>query len=707
MSFTKLQYINMPKPVVRYRTALTNYDEALVDGRWIGRYWQTAGYIEKEGIADDNYKIPFPALSTHAFDLEIDGQSLSFGWKFVRFVEEEPNVHCVVELESEIRSVRVRLHTRIDGTPILTRWIEVTNLSDKPAAISKLVPASGLLFRTKNAKEMMPAGRDDIFTLGHFAEKVSWGMEGGFQQMPLPRGTFALECVNGRSGHSSPFFTLKNEATGQIVIGSLGWSANWKIEFKSDKLPADGEAAVAFQAMPIAPAPMRVLAPHETIVSPQMHLGMMNGDLDLAVQAMHDHIRKSVMPPQPKDRDFRVVYNHWSYTEHELSESALFHEIDVAAEIGAELFIVDAGWYADKNTDWWQTAGDWRTGDRLPRGLAPIREYAHKKGLLFGLWCEVERAGLLSTTGKEHPEWFLVRDGKPLETILDLTNPAAAEYVESTINRLVEEYQLDLFRLDYNTVVGEGGRTKRDGFMENTLYRHCEVIYAIFDRLRAKYPNLLLENCSSGGGRTDLGMVSRFHHTWVTDWQLAPRSVRIFNGMSMALPPEYVDRNCGVGQNSHLTGDLGFQLRSCMLGHFTLTGFHPTAEDRNPEHIGFVKHCVSLYRDFIRPMLPQSNIFHHTPVLENFQPHDWCVIELADKKADKALCALFRLAGPSTPEYTIKPRGLNPGKTYRITFDNSGHIVQMTGLDLTQKGLTIRLDFALTSELLKIEAIDK
>lgn len=531
-------------------------------------------------------------------------------------------------------------------------------------------------------------------------------MEGDFQQIPLPRGSFALESTNGRSGFGSPFFTLRNEATGQIVIGSLGWSGNWKIEFKSDRNPGDGEAAVAFQAMPAAPAPLRVLAPGETIVSPQLHLGCLQGNLDQAVQAMHAHIRKSVMPPQPAGRDFRVVYNHWSYVEHELSEAALFHEIDVAAEIGAELFIVDAGWYADKDTNWWQTTGDWREGNRLPRGLAPIRDYAHHKGLLFGLWCEVERAGLESRTAREHPEWFLVRDGKPLDTVLDLTNPAVAEYVEASINRLVEDYALDLFRLDYNTAIGEGGRVQRDGFMEDTLYRHYEVLYGIFDRLRKKYPNLLLENCSSGGGRTDLGMVSRFHHTWVTDWQVAPRSVGIFNGMSIALPPEYVDRNCGVGQNSHLLGALDFQLRSCMLGHFTLTGFHPTAADRNPDHLGFVKHCVALYKRFIRPLLPQSRVFHHTPVLESYCPHDWCVIELAANDARRVLCALFRLAGPADPEYTLKLRGLDSGKTYHVVFDNTGHSARMTGLDLMQRGLTIRLDSALSSELLTFEAID-
>jgi len=163
MAFTQIQFLDTPKNEVRYRTGLTNYDEILTDGRWVGRYWNSTGFIEKEYFADDLFDLPFPALPIEAFNLEIDGQRLHFGWKFVNFIEEEPNVHSIVELESEIRPVRVRIHTRLDGTPIMTRWLEITNLSDKPAALSKLSPWSGLLSRVRNWRDHMPEGCDDVF----------------------------------------------------------------------------------------------------------------------------------------------------------------------------------------------------------------------------------------------------------------------------------------------------------------------------------------------------------------------------------------------------------------------------------------------------------------------------------------------------------------------------------------------------------------
>jgi alpha-galactosidase len=147
--------------------------------------------------------------------------------------------------------------------------------------------------------------------------------------------------------------------------------------------------------------------------------------------------------------------------------------------IGAELFMVDAGWYADANTPWPDTSGDWQAGNRLPNDLFPVFDYARSKGLRCGLWVEIESAGKASKLATEHPDWFITRYGKPVERVLDLAKPAVREYVESTILRLIERYRLDMFRLDYNLDAWEGGFNLRDGRQENTLWRHVEAMYAI------------------------------------------------------------------------------------------------------------------------------------------------------------------------------------------------------------------------------------
>lgn len=693
---------------IRYTSGLTIYDEALVGGRLLGRYWAADGFVEVEETAAD--MASRAGAPTHAFTLELDGQALHFGWGFLGVRELEPERpgtrHVVVELEHALRPARVRVHTVLDGGPVLVRWLEVANAGQRPAALAAVAPWGGVLMRVRSVEYRpgMPGQPGRRFSLGRFLDP-EWGGEGDFGWEALPVGTRRIEARRGRSGRPAPFFVVRNDATGELAVGHVGWSGNWAVELLYEEDVRGREAWVAWRAGPAGPGPLRVVAPGETVATPAIHLGYLFGDLDEAVQAMHEHVRAGVFLPQPEGRADRVVYNHWGYVRHELTEAALRHEIDVAREVGAELFVVDAGWFGGAGSNWATTVGDWRPGDRLPDGLEPVFAYARERGLLYGLWMDAERIGPESQTARDHPDWLMRRDGAPVGTALDLANPEAAAWLEGEIDRLVDTYDLDLFRLDYNVDVWEGGYRERDGYYENALWRHYEALYGIFDRLHRRRPRLLLENCSSGGGRTDLGLLRRFHYTWITDWQLAPRNIKIFNGMTLALPPEACDRNAGVGQDSHWRGDLDTQMRSCMLGHFTLTGIYPPGGRANPDHLDRVRHHVQVYKEQIRPWLRSCRLYHHTPVLEGSEPEGWCALELVSRDRRRAACALFRLAGAAEPEYRLRPRGLDPGLTYRVTSDNTAMGFERDGLALRDQGIGIRLDRPLASELLLIEVV--
>ncbi|MDB5056959.1 MAG: Alpha-galactosidase [Chloroflexi bacterium] len=700
-----------PAHGARYTSGLTIYDEALVDGRWKGRYWAASGFSEVEASAaalaarDD--------LPLHAFSLNIDGQDLNFGWRFVaarHIPAERPGAcHAIVELAHALRPITVRVHTMLDGSPVLVRWLDITNTGASPASLAAVAPWSGVLMHVRGMSQILPQPHPGLvgesFSVGRFVDPA-WGNEGDFSWRRLSPGTIRLESRRGRSGRPAPFFVARNEVTGEHVIGHVAWSGNWSIDFTYEEDQAAGEAWLAWHAGPSGPAPMRLIAPGDTVTTPAVHLGYLLGDLDDAVHAMHEHVRAAVVLPAPDGRANRVVYNHWSFARHELTDAGLRHEIDVAVEIGAELFIVDAGWFGNIGTPWHTTVGDWRVGDRLPAGLEPIFSYARQRGLLYGLWMDAERIGPESRTAREHPEWLLQRDGRPVGTALDLTNPAAAAWLEEQINHLVEDFDLDLFRLDYNIDVWDGGYREHGGYYVNSLWRHYEVLYGIFDRLHLRYPNLLLENCASGGGRTDLGLLQRFHYTWITDWQLAPRSIKIFNGMTLSLPPEACDRNAGVGMDSHLRGDLDTQIRSCMLGHFTLTGIYPPGEHGNPRHVDRIRHHVQLYKTAIRPWLSTSRMYHHTPALIGREPEGWCVMELVSADRRHGVTGVFRLAGTLDPEYLYRPRGLAADTRYRVTRDNLGQSFQREGADLLDRGVRVRLDRVLSSELLLFEAVD-
>ena len=119
-----------------------------------------------------------------------------------------------------------------------------------------------------------------------------------------------------------------------------------------------------------------------------------------------------------------------------------------------------------------------------------------------------------------------------------------------------------------------------------------------------------------------------------------------------------------------------------------------------------VRHWVALYRDFVRPFMSTGRIYHHTPEVSGPDPQGWGVLELASADRARGICGLFQLSAPTEPEYLLRLRGLDVSRRYRVTWDNSGQACELDGLTLMKRGLTVRLEGALTSELLTCEALD-
>lgn len=700
-TFCKVEQVTANFNVARYTSGLTLYEEALVDSRWINRHSSPIGKIVSDPLVRGEL------LNNSAFALEIDGASLHSGWQWVGFeklpAEREGQEHCAVNLRHDLRQIELAVHTIIDGSAVMMRWLEITNASGAPAALSKLSVWHGRALPLQARDSCYgPAGFQTVrrlYELGYFIDN-GHSQEGHFQWRTLDKQTVEIGEDGGKSGWGHPIAYLRDAEAGHMMVIQLAWSGNWRMQFK----PVDG---VLFTSVgPYAAPPMRIIAPGETITSPRVHFGCVCGDITEMVQELHTHQRRSVIVPPPKGSANLISYNHWSYITHEMDEQRLLREIDIAADVGAEVFTVDAGWYGDEGVDWGKVTGDWRPGGRLPNGLKPVFDYARSKGLKCGLWVWIEAASQGSKIIAEHPDWLLHRDGKPLNHLLDLAKPEVAEWVESEIARIVTEYEIDLFRLDYNASPGEGGYNLRHGHMENTIRRHYEAFYGIWQRTRERFPNLILENCAGGGGRTDLGMMSQMHFTWFSDYCLAPRTIRMQNGMLLALAPELLARAYGMIMNAHLGGDVDMQLRmNFMLGNPCLSGLWPKAEDANPLVRDKIRNAVEFFKTHVRPMINQCRVFHHTPEIRGQEPGGWCVLEYALPDASKAIVGAFRLAGEADSRRTIKLRGVSREKNYTLWMDNSRERIEITGRELADSGVTVNLMNPMTSELLLIEQV--
>ena len=704
-----------PFPGVRFSSGLTICDEELRNGRWLSRYWGSTGQIIPEfQLANESKALDM--LPADAFKLEIEGQDLSGTWKWIRAnqveVHDPEGLLVTIELESSARPISIKIQTLLGGGPVMVRWLEITNTGQKPTAISNVSPWSGQLWHTPNFNERLQSNATNVYEVG-YTQYSNWGEEGAWRFDPIVNETKIITGEKGKSGWGHPSFFARNNATGEWFAASLGWSGNWKIRLTSKvegimERRSNADARLFFDMGPSSVDPVqRVLEPGESVHSPQVHILCMKSDLDHVTQALMEHVRRDVLPHPPSEHVFDVEANHRGYIVDHESEEGIDREIDMAADIGAEMFVIDAGWFGPEPNQWYLNAGDWYAGAWLPHDIQPIREHARKKGMQFGLWVEPEAIGLATKLRKDHPDWVMTRDGEPVDQgrQLDLSNPDAARWVQSEIERIIRKYDLDMFRIDYNTTINEGGNRVRDGFVESTSWRYVDNLYAIFDHLRKEFPKVIFQNCAGGGGRLDLGIMRRFDNTELSDWLRAPRGIKILNGMTWILPPEILLRTFGTESDGLLEdGDIATQMRLTQMSLPIFRGLSPTPAEFNPLLRDQIRSGVELYKSELRPILRDARVFHHTPLTEYYNQTPWVVLEYASPDARKAVVTLFRTSSFGDPVYRLTPRGLDASQKYRVTFENRGETAVLSGIDLMRDGIPVTLQTAETSEMLVFES---
>lgn len=708
--FIDINVKTTPEHLIRFTSGNTIYVEGLVGDRWVGRYWTPDGRIN----------VPYELYADDAFAIQIEGKWLSTGWKWIGASEmpREGNGarHFVVELSNTLRPIGLKIHTRLDGTPVLVRWLEIENTATKPTALSAVYPWSSRLWRSQDYRASVPEDSHSVFTLGYFTE-VGHGWEGWFQWFPLGDQVARIRYDVGH-GANDPFFMVRNEAEGEYFIGALAWTANWDMEFKSEgesvgfgggRILPGKDANLWFKLGPWASSAQRVIAAQEKIMTPAVHLGHVDGALDMPVQAMHEHVRRSVLPSRKPERAYLIQYSvpgdqgfiAKKFGDLEgMNEKNLIEQIDLASALGAELFIVDAGW--------WDVYGEWTPSiTRFPHGLEPVADYARKKGMLFGLYAEVEGARGDWTQCKwckEHPDWFFPK----FKNILNLTKPEVVAQVESQLTRMIDQYHLDLYRHDFNTpFTGELGQTARDGFEENDYWRYYQGWYGILERIHKKYPDLILQQAAAGGMRNDFGMASRWHEPYLTDGLNMPHVLQNYAGQTLALPPEIFVIAFGIPSNSPNRGPFDTHLRvTYSLGTPWVAPAAPSLEDISPERLERYRYYANLYKTFIRPMFPTCKMYHHAPVTDTggVTSSPWFVMEFASPDRSKGWATLVRLRQGAPDVFQFNPRGLDPAKSYRVTFDSKGTAANMDGLRLMGQGLPVRLESTLSSELILFES---
>ncbi len=703
--FFDLYYKDGENATFCYRSGKTVYEEMFIGGGLVSCGWNDAGYplnlLEKCGTRLDKKRFAEP----FAFNIELDGQSLDYGLEKVDFKVEktDENLKSVLTLRSRYKPVEIRVHTLLDGTAMFTRYLEIENLSDTYMNLSRLTVLGGGIEMTEIDKYTESKELDEFYSLGYFCND-GWGREGEFMWRKLSPEVTSINTRFHRDRFRHPMLFIRNNLTGKIWFMQTAFSGGCRFTVDYNAQKDRNTTRLSFKAEIVSHKPMLVLKPHETFTSPEVHMGSVFGDIDEAVNEMISHIRKSVFTLADGKE---ALVGCGMGAEHDMTVETSKSYIRQFAEMGGEVFIVDAGWVCPpgKEAEWSVYNGrNLPDKNRYPNGLKEISDYTRESGMKFGLWVDIENAGEMSGVHEIHPEWFSVNPfGETSSRYLDMSIPEVAEWAESELERIIREYDLDLLRVDHNIDYTDyfGIRESEKGLPECVTLRHVNAVYRMYENLKKKFPHVIFENCAGGGGRTDLGMMKNFNHTWVSDCQCAPYSILITNGMTMALPPERVDR-LFAGMGCHNFGSFDLQMRNCMLGHMSLNVIAPPDAEINSEQMDFVCHSVDVYKTFIRPFLSEAKVFHHTPDLKK---NEFAILEIASPDSSKGAIAVFALANIKG-EKNIRAKGADASKNYKVTLDNDGVSFIVSGRELKQKGIVINITSPMSSELVLYEEVE-
>ncbi|MBP2472440.1 alpha-galactosidase [Crossiella equi] len=426
-------------------------------------------------------------------DLELDGDSW---WSFAG--EESTADTLRLAFADEVTGLRAVLcYQPVPGQDVLLRWVELANQGGVRLSLTRLGSA-GVCLPTG------PAGARLTYLTGQ------WCQEFTRQELVLQAGRFGLGSRFGVPGHAAvPWLAVQDaeEPDGQAWGVQLAWSGSWELDV--DVEPA-GWTRVRAGRLP-HPGPV-VLEPGARLATPALALAHSAEGLDGLARVWHAYDRSL-----SRDRTQRVLYNSWEATGFDVDGRGQLELAKIAADLGVELFVVDDGWFTGRHDDT-GGLGDWTPDETaFEHGFADFVRQVRELGLDFGLWVEPESVSPKSKLYAEHPDWVYHVDGRPLtlvrnQLLLDLGREDVCEYLRATLDELLTTHPISYLKWDMNRPPTERGG--RDGDLDA---QHVANYHRLLDHLRATHPEVTVEGCAGGGGRTDLATIARTDVLWPSD----------------------------------------------------------------------------------------------------------------------------------------------------------------------------------------------
>lgn len=509
------------------------------------------------------------------------------------------------------------------------------------------------------------------------------------EKLPLRYGVQSVESTRGASSHQhNPFIALlrkgTTEETGEVYAFNFVYSGNFLAQAEVDQFRNTRVT------MGINPFDFSwKLEPGEAFQTPEAVMVYSSAGLGDMSRTFHELYRTRLLRGNYKDKERPILVNNWEATYFDFNAEKIMDIATAGRELGIELFVLDDGWFGNRNDDT-SSLGDWFVDkEKLPEGLDKLGQQINEIGMQFGLWFEPEMISVNSELYREHPDWCLHVPGRDCsesrnQLVLDFSRDDVCEEITKRISAILASAPISYVKWDMNRHMTEiGSAALPSERQRETAHRYMLGLYKMLEKITSSFPDILFESCSGGGGRFDPGMLYYMPQTWTSDNTDAVSRLKIQYGTSLVYPIISMGAHVSAVPNHQVNRITSMEMRGdvAMSGNL---GYELDLTKLLDEEKEVVKKQVEKYKE-IRKLIQFGDFYRLQSPFEGNET-SWL---FTNKDKTEAYVFYFSvLAEPAAPLKFIKMTGIDTNKNYQVIGTDKVY----GGDELAYVGLSIPAD---------------
>ncbi|WP_160719680.1 alpha-galactosidase [Bacillus sp. USDA818B3_A] len=569
-----------------------------------------------------------------------------------------------VETEAEAETVEIVLEDRLIDLKVILTYAAFEDFD----AITRSV--CFVNNGTENLKLLKVASTNVDFQDSDF-DMISlpgaWGRERYVARTELRPGIQSVESRRGASSHQhNPFMALvrkeTNEDYGEVFAFSFVYSGNFLSTVEVDQF-GYSRATVGINPFDFS----WLLEPNEKFQAPEVVMVYSSNGLSEMSHTFHQLYRKRLCRGEFRDKIRPILINNWEATYFDFNEKKIQEIAKCGKGLGMELFVLDDGWFGKRDNDN-NSLGDWFVDkNKLPNGLKSLAQSICNTNMEFGLWFEPEMISVNSDLYREHPDWCIHvpnrrRSESRQQLVLDFSRKDVCDEIILRISNILESAPITYVKWDMNRHMTEvGSASLPPERQRETAHRYMLGLYRVMEEITTKFPHILFESCSGGGGRFDPGMLYYMPQTWTSDNTDAISRLKIQYGTSLVYPISSMGAHVSAVPNHQVHRITSLEVRGhvAMSGNF---GYELDVTKLSKEDQEIITDQVAFYKE-IRSVIQFGDFYR---LLNPFMGNHTAWMHVSPDKEEAVFAYVNVLSEPNDSFRKVRLKGLDPETKYKV-----------------------------------------